>query len=173
MSHYLDLFGSQCQHVKDFVSFFLLFGCFGAGRSLSVGDVWPAGLCLSVACGRPVSYTTCSWGTTTTAILIVPAIVCLLQGESLPKLVPVTSVLCRSYPCHDSKLYNLIFCRPRLREPVICPHSAVIFVHLLYSVLARCPAHLHFLILTCFMISWILVLLSDPFASYSIFLGNS
>ena len=36
-------------------------------------------------------------------------------------------------------------------------HYVVIFVHLLSLVLARCPTHLHFLIFTCFMISWILV----------------
>ena len=36
------------------------------------------------------------------------AIVSPLQGEGLPKLVPFTSVLFRSHPCHANKLYNFI-----------------------------------------------------------------
>ena len=36
------------------------------------------------------------------------AIVSPLQGEGLPKLVPFTSVLCRSHPCHANNLQNVI-----------------------------------------------------------------
>ena len=41
-------------------------------------------------------------------IIIISAIVSPLQGEGPPKLVPFTSVLCRSHPCHASKLHNFI-----------------------------------------------------------------
>ena len=89
-------------------------------------------------------------------IIIISAIVSPLQGESLPRLVRFTSVLGRSHPCHASKLPQfhlsiLFFVVPDFGEPVL------IFVYLLSLVLARCPAYLHFLILTCFIISWILV----------------
>ena len=41
-------------------------------------------------------------------IIVISAIVSPLQGEGHPKLVPFTSVLCRSHPCHVSKLYSFI-----------------------------------------------------------------
>ena len=40
-------------------------------------------------------------------IIIISAIVSPLLDECFPKLVPFTSVLCRSHPCHTSKLYNI------------------------------------------------------------------
>ena len=53
-------------------------------------------------------------------VIIISAIVSPLQGEGLPKLVPFTSVLCRS-PCHASKLYNFISQSSFLRTYHWCP----------------------------------------------------
>lgn len=48
--------------------------------------------------------------------------------------------------------------RPRRRFPILGCHSVSLFVHLLSSLLATCPAHLHFASLIFSRMSWICVL---------------
>ena len=91
-----------------------------------------------------------------------------LQGEGLPKLMPKMSVMCCcSVAIHlvpmnfVSSSLHLSFCLCRCLEPNHGLHSVIRLVHLLSDVLARWPAHLHFLLLIdCIMsatLVWFLI----------------
>ena len=97
------------------------------------------------------------------------------EGEGLPKLVPFTSVLCRSHPCRASKLQfqlSIIFLPSlTLRTCHWSPFCYLCPPVVLSSGKVSCPSL--FLDFNLFYDILDFSLFSDPFTSFSISLGNS
>ena len=98
-------------------------------------------------------------------------------GEGLPKLVPFISVLCHSNPCHANKLYYFISpssflssltSRTYYWSPLCCYLYPPV---VLSSGKVSCQSP--FLDFNLFYDILDISLPSDPFASFSVFLGNS
>ena len=73
-------------------------------------------------------------------------------------LLSVFAVLVHVAPCHFMmSSFHLILGLPRGLLPFLTCRSVVRIVHLLSCILAKCPAHLHFVFVMCFMMLSILV----------------